>query len=122
MKTVTIPLVKGDARPVIRLRIDDANKGAPIADLANNTVTAGMKLREYGSETTLADIDLSKVGDGFDALLLLSFAKEGGGSWLDDLTAGVVYEGQVYLDFDGARQTVQTKLRFLIKEGFAEAE
>jgi hypothetical protein len=121
MKTVTIPVVKGDDRPVIRLRIDDANKNAPIEDLANNTVTAGMKFRESGSETTLADISLTKIGDGYDALVQLSFAKDGGGSWLDGCTAGLVYEGQVYLDFDGARQTVQTKLRFLVKEAFAEA-
>lgn len=119
MKTVTIPLVKGDERPLIQFRIDDANKNAPIEDLANSTVTAGMLFRELGSETTLADIDLTKVGDGFDGLLLLSFIKADGGSWLDDLTPGRVYEGQVYLEFDGKRQTVQTKIRFTIKEAFA---
>jgi len=122
MKFLTIALVKGDSRPLIQFRIDDANKDAPIADLANSTVTAGMLFREQGAEITLADIALTKVGDGADALLLLSFAKEAGGSWLDDLTVGYVYEGQVYLDFDGKRQTVQTKIRFPLREAFAGVE
>lgn len=121
MKTITIPLVKGDGRPLIKFRIDDANVDAPIADLANNTVTAHMLFRELGAETSIADIELSKVGDGAAALVLLDFDKGNGASWLDDVEAGVVYEGQIYLLFNNVRQTVQTKIRFVIKEAFPDA-
>lgn len=121
MKRVTIPMVNGDDRPLIQFRIDDANINEPIDDLANNTVTVGMLFRELGSATTIADIALTKVGDGSAALVLLDFENPAGGSWLDDLTAGLVYEGQLYLDFDGKKQTVLTKIRFLMKEAFAAA-
>lgn len=75
MKTVTIPVVKGDERPLIQLRIDDANKGTPIADLADSRVSAGMLFREFGSEAVLADIPVEKVGDGADGILRLGFDK-----------------------------------------------
>ncbi len=121
MKTVTIPVVIGDDRPLIQFRIDDANVDAPIDELAHGDVTAHMLFREPGSEESIADIALTKVGDGSAALVYLDFNKGDGTSWLDGLTAGMVYEGQLYLDYDGKRQTVQTKIRFLLKEAFADA-
>lgn len=120
MKNIRIPLVQGDGRPLIKFRIDDANKGEPIAGLANSTVTAGMFFRDPEG-VLIADIALEKVGDGADALLLLDFWKDDdSGSWLDGLDAGMTYEGQIYVDFDGKRQTVQTKIKFQIKESFGE--
>lgn len=119
MRMIRIPLVQGDGRPLIEFRIDDANTRQPVRDLANSTVTAGMLFREVGGEELIADISLSKVNDGYDALVLLDFWRDDEGkSWLDGLSAGMIYEGQLYLDFDGRRQTVQTQIKFLIKEAF----
>lgn len=119
MKSVTIPLVAGDGMTAIRMRVDDANSGLPIEALTLSTTTAGMLFREPGAETSIADIALTKLDGGANAELELSFYKEDGSSWLDDLTPGLVYEGQVYLDFDGVRQTVLTKIRFPMQEAFA---
>lgn len=121
MKTVTIPLVVGDGMTAIRFRLDDAASAMPLESLLLGTTTAHMLFREAGSVETIADIELSKVDGGVNSEVQLSFIKDAGGSWLDGLTAGAMYEGQMYLLFNGVKQTVLTRIRFPLKEAFADA-
>lgn len=119
--TELIPLYKNDRRPQFQIQLIDSNTGTAI-DLSNSAYTVKMLFRQVGETTTIADIPMIKVGDGSSGTVYHAWVDSAAANVLelDDVTAGLRYEGQVVIDFDGSEQTVDTKIRFTVRERFAE--
>jgi hypothetical protein len=119
--TSQIPVFKNDRRPVFQVQLIDSNSGTAIS-LADSNYTVRMLFRAAGSDETLADIPMSKVGDGSSGTVYHSWVDSTAANVLEQtyITMGGRYEGQIVIDFDGSPQTVDTKVRFTVKERFAE--
>jgi len=119
--TPIIYVFKEDARPYFQVRVVDAQTGLAV-DLSNTNYTARMLFRKVGETTTLADIPMTKVGDGVAGQLQHSWAYDDSNDVLalSTVEAGQRYEGQIIIDFNGSDQTVNTKVRISVKERFAE--
>ena len=119
--TPIIYVFKEDARPYFQVRVVDAQTGLAI-DLSNTSYTARMLFRQVGSTTTLADIPMTKVGDGVAGQLYHIWVDDDSNDvlGLSTVEAGQRYEGQVIIDFNGSDQTVNTKVRISVKERYAE--
>ena len=107
-----IKLVQGDTLPSIRLTLTDPVDGQ-VVNLSDPTTTVRVYFRAVCSATVLSTITCFKVGGGMTGVVRFDFS---GG--VLDAPAGP-YEGEIEIDFDGAKQTVYDKLKFFVREDFA---
>lgn len=106
----TIKLVQGDNRPYIKLRFTQSDGSA--LDLSGDGVTVTVAFRSVTSEDTLFTTVAEKVSGGSNGEVTFNFP----GTQLN-IDAGY-YEAEVEIDFDGERQTIYQRLKFLVREQF----
>lgn len=105
----TIKLVRGDNRPYIKLAFQ---QNGSALDLSGDSVTVTLRFRSVASEDTAFTVVATKVSGGATGEVTFNFP----GDTLD-LEAGY-YEAEVEIDFDGERQTIYERLKFLVREQF----
>lgn len=107
-----IKLVQGDSLPSIRLTLTDPIDGVAV-DLSDPTTVVKVYFRAVGSAQVLSTITCSKVGGGTTGVVRFDFSGD-----VLNVPPGP-YEGEIEIDFDGAKQTVYDKLKFFVREDFA---
>ena len=114
-----IKVTQGDDLPAILLSLKDSNSGDrgdsdtwdPI-DVSGTTVVS-VNLRLKGGDGTILGVaTTTRVTDGTDGEILMNWPT----GFLDNDTG--LYEGEIFMDYDGPIQTVDEKLRIKIKEQF----
>jgi len=114
-----IEVTQGDDLPSIQLNLKDSNSGDrgdpdtwdPIDISGTTTVNVNLRLKG-GDGTILGVATTTRTGDGTDGETVMSWPA----GFLDSDPGN--YEGEIYLDYAGAIQTVPEKLKIKIKEQF----
>lgn len=115
-----INLVSNDGLPSLAITLKNANTGEPDdpdtwdpIDVSDVTAVVYMKFRKQGSTTIIDTMTCINETDGTDGRVVLIWSPTA----LAGLTAGL-YEGELYIDFNGVIQTVYDVVRFNIREDF----
>lgn len=106
-----IKLVQGDNYPWINLTLTDQVTGLGI-DLSQASTVVRVYFRAAGTTNVLSTLTCQKVDGGGTGQVKFNFP----GSTLD--VAAGSYEGEVEVDFDGAKQTVFEVLKFSVRSQF----
>jgi hypothetical protein len=106
-----IKLVQGDSLPWITLTLTDTNTGLPI-DLSAVGTTVRVYFRAAGEATVLSTLPCEKLNSGSEGKVRFNFA---GGAL--NVEPGA-YEGEVEVDFGGAKQTIYDVLKFTVRSQF----
>ncbi len=119
--TERITLYENDHRPQFQVQLIDPETGSAI-DLSNSNYTVKMLFRQTGSTTTIADIPMIQVSGGPSGTVYHAWVDVSANNvlLLDSVSAGNRYEGQIIIDFNGVKQTVDSRIRFIVRERFAE--
>lgn len=104
-----IKLVQGDNLPYIKVSLKNADGTA--LDITSATVT--LYFREAGSTTILSTITCTAVGNPTNGIVQFNFP----GTTLN-VEPGM-YEGEIEVNFGGAKQTVYDILKFSVRAQFA---
>lgn len=107
--STAIKLVANDTKPTINVTLTDAVTGSPI-DVSAVTTLVKVYFRAAGTTTLLSTITCTKT-DGVNGKVAFDFS----GGVLTDLTAGA-YEGEIEVDFNGAKHTIFDKLKFRVRD------
>jgi hypothetical protein len=107
--STAIKLVANDTKPTVHLTLTDTATGDPI-DLSAVTTVVRVYFRAAGTTTLLSTITCVKV-DAVNGKADFDFS----GGVLTDLEAGA-YEGEIEVDFNGAKHTLFEKLKFRVRD------
>lgn len=105
-----IKLVQGDNRPVITLTLIDTADGN-VLDLSATTTHVSVKFRAVGSTDVLQEYPCVKSNGGADGVVEFRFTDG------LDVDAGL-YEGEIFIDWNGEIETVYDPLKFKVREDF----
>ena len=111
-ETITLNIVQTDQLPKIRIQVADHDTGIPV-NLVGVSVTASLRVREYGAAASVFDAPMVKVEGGIYGWVRID-------EWPEDafdLDPGI-YEGQLTLTFGDENQTMTRKLKIRIHEKF----
>lgn len=105
-----IRVVSGDSKPDVTLTLTDEITGDPF-DLSAVSTVVRVYFRAAGTTTLLSTITCTKT-DAVNGEVSFDFS---GG--VLDVAAGM-YEGEIEVDFNGAKHTVYETLKFRVREDF----
>jgi len=115
-----INLVSNDGLPALAITLKNANTGEsddsdtwdPI-DVSDANDTVYMKFRAKGSDVIIDTMACVNENDGSDGKVIMIWSATA----LSGLAAGL-YEGELYIDFNGTIQTVYDQVDFNIRDDF----
>jgi hypothetical protein len=106
-----IKLVRGDNRPYIKLTLTKSDGTA--LDVSDADTTVSIHFRSVTAEAVLTTIPVTKLNGGASGEVMFNFP----GATLN-VDPGY-YEGEVEINFDGEKQTLYDRLKFLVREQIA---
>lgn len=115
-----INLTANDGLPSLAITLKNANTGEPddpdtwdAIDVSDPTSVVYMKFRKQGETAIIDTMVCVNETDGSDGKVVLIWPVTA----LADLEAGI-YEGELYIDFNGTIQTVYDQVLFNIRADF----
>lgn len=115
-----LDLVANDSLPSLAITLRNANTGEKddpetwdAIDVSDPSTVVYMKFRKQGETAIIDTMTCVNETDGTDGKVVLVWSATA----LQGLTAGL-YEGEIYIDFNGSIQTVYDVVRFNIREDF----
>lgn len=115
-----INLVSNDGLPSMAITLKNANTGEPddpdtwdAINVSDPTAIVYMKFRKQGETVIIDTMACVNETDGEDGKVILIWSATA----LAGLEAGL-YEGELYIDFNGTIQTVYDQVLFNIRDDF----
>lgn len=115
-----INLTANDGLPAMAIILKNANTGEPDdsdtwdpIDVSDVNDIVYMKFRKKGTTTIIDTMVCVNENDGSDGKVIMIWSVTA----LAGLVAGL-YEGEIYIDFDGSIQTVYDEVNFNIRADF----
>lgn len=115
-----INLVTNDGLPSLAITLKNANTGDPDdpetwdpIDVSDPTTTVYMTFRKQGETTIIDNMACVNETDGTDGKVIMI--------WSATALSGIVpglYQGEIYIDFNGVTQTVYDLVDFNIRQDF----
>lgn len=119
MSTETVKLIQGDAGPSIYMTLKDRNTGDPSdpdswdkLDLSEASTTIHVNVRVKGTTTIVDNAVCSKVGPTMPGQIIYV------PSTTIMLSELALFEVEIYVDFNGAIQTIHELLNMRLTEQF----
>jgi hypothetical protein len=106
-----IKLVQGDTLPIVRLTLTDPVTTNAI-NLSAGSTTVNVYFRQSGGTAILSTIACAKVNGGSTGQIQFDFS-----AGVLNVAPGA-YEGEIEINFGGAKQTIYELLKFNVREQF----